>query len=479
MGVVTGDGRVERSQPVSVGQSQEKTVNPLGLAAVRSDHPEWPEPSSQPVRVDDLWEQVFSKANLTRALRRVERNKGAPGVDGVTTDQFRGWLNEHWDEVRRALDVGTYRPSPVRRVEIPKPDGGVRLLGVPTVLDRLVQQAIAQVLEPIFDPGFSQHSYGFRPGRGAHQAVEQSRVWLQEGWRWVVDVDLDKFFDRVNHDKLMHRVARRVADKRLLKLVHRYLQAGVMVEGVKQASAEGTPQGSPLSPLLSNIMLDDLDRELERRGHRFVRYADDLVRHEALCDRVEMEGLHPRPVAAGRVKLGAVRGGRCRRGWKAAPTTTGRAGIVRRLGSGKQGERVYERNQRWTLRKRRAGSNLTDRGRSAAHVFHRLTWGTTPGLDEVAGREVMPKACGVGMARLPGKSWAPDSPTGQMVNVGTARWSPSPPLGQSGGGKAHRRLMAAGWGGAFVVVRARESRAHGEGRQQDRSCWTGMPGGRR
>jgi RNA-directed DNA polymerase len=301
--VVAGGGRVERSQPVQAGLPGVEDVKRPGPQAGRSGRPESPESSSQPVRVDGLWEQVFSRANLTRVLRRVERNGGAPGVDGVTTDAFRGWLGKHWDGVREALDAGAYRPSPVRRVEIPKPDGGVRLLGVPTVLDRLVQQAIAQVLEPIFDPGFSQHSYGFRPGRGAHQAVEQSRQWLEDGWRWVVDVDLERFFDRVNHDKLMHRVARRVADKRLLKLIHRYLQAGVMVEGVKQASAEGTPQGSPLSPLLSNIMLDDLDRELERRGHRFVRYADDLrvfVRSERAANRV-LDGIVD--VVEGRLKL--------------------------------------------------------------------------------------------------------------------------------------------------------------------------------
>ena len=179
MDVVAGGGRVERSQPAGAGQSQEETVNPSVPGGVRSGRLESPEPSSQPVRVDGLWEQVFSKANLTRALRRVERNAGAPGVDGVTTDQLRGWLHEHWAEVREVLDAGRYKPQPVRGVEIPKPDAGVRLLGVPTVLDRLIQQAIAQVLEPIFDPMFSEHSYGFRPGRSAHQAVEQSRQWCR------------------------------------------------------------------------------------------------------------------------------------------------------------------------------------------------------------------------------------------------------------------------------------------------------------
>jgi RNA-directed DNA polymerase len=300
---VAGDGRAERSQPTSVGQLQVETVSPSGPVVVRSGLPASPELSSQPVRVDGLWEQVFSRSNLTRALRRVERNRGAPGVDAVTVEQFRPWLNQHWVEVREALDAGRYKPQPVRRVEIPKPDGGVRLLGVPTVLDRLVQQAIAQVLEPIFDPDFSEHSYGFRPGRSAHQAVEQSREWLEDGFRWVVDVDLERFFDRVNHDKLMHRVWRRVADKRVLKLIRAYIEAGVMVDGVRQPTVEGTPQGSPLSPLLSNIMLDDLDRELERRGHRFVRYADDIrvfVRSERAAHRV-LDGVVD--VVEGRLKL--------------------------------------------------------------------------------------------------------------------------------------------------------------------------------
>jgi RNA-directed DNA polymerase len=303
MSVVAGDGHVDRSQPARAGLPVVEDVSRPGPQVGRSGRLASPELSSQPVRLDGLWEQVFSRSNLIRALRRVERNAGAPGVDGLTTEEFRGWLNEHWGEVRDSFDAGTYRPSPVRRVEIPKPDGGVRLLGVPTVLDRLVQQAIAQVLEPIFDPTFSEHSYGFRPGRSAHHAVEQSRVWLQDGWRWVVDVDLERFFDRVNHDKLMHRVARRVTDKRLLRLIRAYIEAGVMVEGVRQPMAEGTPQGSPLSSLLSNIMLDDLDRELERRGHRFVRYADDLrvfVRSERAANRV-LDGIVD--VVEGRLRL--------------------------------------------------------------------------------------------------------------------------------------------------------------------------------
>lgn len=276
MSVVAGDGRGDRCQPAQAGLSGVEDVNRPGPRAGRSGRLAPPESSSQPTRTDGLWEQVLSRDNLVRALRRVERNKGAAGVDGLTTEQLRGWLDEHWVEVRQALDAGRYKPQPVRRVEIPKPDGGVRLLGVPTVLDRLIQQAIAQVLTPIFDPTFSESSYGFRPRRSAHQAVEAARGYVADGYRWVVDVDLEKFFDRVNHDKLMHRVARKVDDKRLLRLVRVYIEAGVMVDGIRQPTAEGTPQGSPLSPLLSNIMLDDLDRELERRGHRFVRYADDL-----------------------------------------------------------------------------------------------------------------------------------------------------------------------------------------------------------
>jgi RNA-directed DNA polymerase len=236
-----------------------------------------------------LWEQMLSPQNLGRALRRVEANRGAPGVDGMTTGQLRPWVLEHWAQVREALDAGTYRPSPVRRVVIPKPGGGERLLGVPTCLDRLVQQAIAQLLTPIFDPQFSESSFGFRPGRSAHQAVSVARRCVQDGLEWVVDIDLDWFFDRVQFDALMARVARKVADRKILGLIRAYLEAGVMVDGVRHPTAEGTPQGSPLSPILSNIMLDDLDRELGERGHRFVRYADDLrvfVRTERAAQRV-------------------------------------------------------------------------------------------------------------------------------------------------------------------------------------------------
>jgi group II intron reverse transcriptase/maturase len=223
----------------------------------------------------ELWDRVWERQNLLTALERVERNGGAPGIDGMMVEELRPYLKEHWLEVREALDQQTYRPRPVRRVEIPKPDGGKRLLGIPTVMDRLLQQAIAQALTPLFEPHFSTQSYGFRPGRGAHKAVKQAQEYVQAGYEWVVDIDLEKYFDQVNHDMLMARVARVVKDKRVLKLIREYLNSGVMVNGLVLDTAEGTPQGGPLSPLLSNIMLDDLDKELEKRGHKFVRYADD------------------------------------------------------------------------------------------------------------------------------------------------------------------------------------------------------------
>jgi len=227
----------------------------------------------------ELWEQVWARENLTTTLKRVESNRGAPGTDGMTVKDLRPYLKEHWLEIRAALESGAYKPTPVRRVEIPKPDGGVRLLGIPTVIDRLLQQAIAQVLTPIFERKFSSYSYGFRPGRSAHDAILKAQGYVQEGYEWVVDIDLEKFFDRVNHDMLMARVAREVKDKRVLKLIRAYLNSGVMVNGVVMETEEGTPQGGPLSPLLSNIMLDDLDKELEKRGHKFVRYADDCNIH--------------------------------------------------------------------------------------------------------------------------------------------------------------------------------------------------------
>jgi RNA-directed DNA polymerase len=220
-------------------------------------------------------EEVLRKENLERALKRVRANKGAPGVDGMTTDELEGHLSEHWSRIREQLLSGTYVPKSVRVVEIPKPTGGKRMLGIPTVQDRWIQQAVLQVIGPVFDAGFSESSFGFRPGRSAHQAIEQAREYMAAGRRWLVDIDLENFFNEVNHDILMSRVARKIKDKRLLKLIRQYLRAGLMMDGVVSARTVGTPQGGPLSPLLSNVLLDDLDKELERRGHHFCRYADD------------------------------------------------------------------------------------------------------------------------------------------------------------------------------------------------------------
>jgi RNA-directed DNA polymerase len=243
-----------------------------------------------PASTNRLMEEVCERENLREALRRVKANKGSPGVDGMTIDGITDYLKQHWPAIREQLLSGTYEPKPVRRVEIPKPDGGgVRKLGIPTVLDRFIQQAVMQVLQKRWDPTFSEHSYGFRPGRSAHQAVAQAQQYIAEGYNWTVDFDLEKFFDRVNHDKLMGRIAQRVEDKRLLKLIRAFLNAGVMENGLVSPSVEGTPQGGPLSPLLSNLVLNELDRELERRGHRFVRYADDsnvYVRSERAGQRV-------------------------------------------------------------------------------------------------------------------------------------------------------------------------------------------------
>ncbi len=242
-----------------------------------------------PARTNRLMEEVCERENLKEALRRVKANKGSAGVDGMTVGGITDYLKQHWPAIREQLLNGTYEPRPVRRVEIPKPDGGVRKLGIPTVLDRFIQQAVMQVLQRQWDPTFSASSYGFRPGRSAQQAVAQAQKHIADGHGWCVDLDLEKFFDRVNHDKLMGQIAKRVKDKRLLKLIRAFLNAGVMENGLVSPSVEGTPQGGPLSPLLSNLVLDELDRELTRRGHRFVRYADDCnlyVRSERAGQRV-------------------------------------------------------------------------------------------------------------------------------------------------------------------------------------------------
>ena len=224
---------------------------------------------------DGLLAQALASANMGAAWKRVKSNRGSSGVDGLSIAETADSLRAHWPRIRASLLDGSYRPAPVRRVQIPKPDGGVRELGIPTVTDRLIQQALLQVVQPRIDPTFSEHSYGFRPGRRAHDVVLDAQCYVQDGYRVVVDVDLERFFDRVNHDILMERLARRIEDKAVLRLIRRYLVAGIMDGGVVMERFEGTPQGGPLSPLRANVLLDEVDRELERRGHRFVRYADD------------------------------------------------------------------------------------------------------------------------------------------------------------------------------------------------------------
>jgi RNA-directed DNA polymerase len=239
---------------------------------------------------ENLLERILTRDNMRQAWKRVKANKGVAGVDGIPIEEFPPYAKEHWAEIRQAILEGTYVPSPVRRVEIPKATGGRRPLGIPTVMDRVIQQAIAQVLGPMFDPGFSETSYGFRPGRSAHDAVNKVREYICEGYRVAVDMDLSKFFDTVNHDVLMQRVARKVRDKSVLRLIGKYLRAGVVVKGRLHKTVKGVPQGGPSSPLLANILLDDLDKELERRRHRFVRYADDflvLVKSRSAAERVK------------------------------------------------------------------------------------------------------------------------------------------------------------------------------------------------
>jgi RNA-directed DNA polymerase len=286
--------------------SDKRQKNQLVLAFLEEGRSEAPRASGEgtesltakrsaesPALGESLMEEVCERENCEQALKRVKANQGSPGVDGMTVQQLPGFLQQHWPVIREQLLSGTYKPQPVRRVEIPKPDGGVRKLGIPTVLDRFTQQAVLQVLQKRWDRTFSEHSYGFRPGRSAHQAVEAAQKYIAAGHRWCVDLDLEKFFDRVSHDKLMAKIAERVSDQRLLKLIRAFLMAGVMEGGLVSPVDEGTPQGGPLSPLLSNLVLDEFDRELERRGHCFARYADDCniyVRSRRAGERV-MESL--------------------------------------------------------------------------------------------------------------------------------------------------------------------------------------------
>jgi RNA-directed DNA polymerase len=274
----------------------------LQLAFMTGDRAESPRPGTEgtesfaakckaesPAKIDGTMEEILDPENLRKALKRVKANKGSAGIDRMTVEQLPAYLKQHWPEIREQVQSGTYKPQPVLRVEIPKTDGGIRKLGIPVVVDRFLQQAVMQVLQRKWDPTFSENSYGFRPNRSARQAVAKAQEYLADGHTWIVDIDLEKFFDRVNHDKLMGLVAKRITDKRVLKLIRAFLNAGVMEKGLVSAIDEGTPQGGPLSPLLSNIVLDELDRELERRGHRFVRYADDCniyVRSQRAGERV-------------------------------------------------------------------------------------------------------------------------------------------------------------------------------------------------
>jgi RNA-directed DNA polymerase len=276
-------------KPQEMSNEQNSPKGLEGVVANTAEKETSSSPLEQPVYKTSI-DDVLSSANMQKAFKAVRSNKGAPGIDGMTIEDTKSYIQKHWTEIRQQIVEGKYYPKAVRRVKIPKPDGkGIRELGIPTILDRIIQQALLQELTLVFDPHFSEHSYGFRPGRSAHQAIFAAQKHIKEGYNWVVDIDLEKFFDRVNHDKLMARVARKIEDKKILLLIRRYLEAGIMEDGLLKYSEEGTPQGGPLSPLLSNIMLDDFDKELEQRGHRFCRYADDCniyVKSEKAGNRV-------------------------------------------------------------------------------------------------------------------------------------------------------------------------------------------------
>jgi RNA-directed DNA polymerase len=347
-------------------ETRSSTVGPKHGKSARTGTPSAVHPTESTANTERLMEEVVERKNLMAALKKVRSNKGAPGVDGMTVDELGGYLKEHWPAIRESLLAGTCKPKPVKRVEIPKPDGsGVRKLGIPTVLDRFIQQAVLQVLQPRWDPTFSASSFGFRPGRSAHGAIAKAQEHIAQGHAWVVDIDLEKFFDRVNHDRLMGEVAKRVKDKRMLKLLRGFLNAGVMENGLVSPTVEGTPQGGPLSPLLSNLVLDELDKELERRGHRFVRYADDCniyVRSKQAGQRV-MESVTR--FITNRLKL-RVNGSK---------SATGKAGTRKFLGFRISGvarpkRRIAEESLERFKRRIRELTRRT-RGRSIEHVVRK------------------------------------------------------------------------------------------------------------